>query len=48
MPWQGFSFTNLLILLVILAVLWPLMRWIRRTISDNRVRFLHQALADLT
>ena len=36
MPWQGFSFTNLLILLVILAVLWPLMRWLRRKISENR------------
>ena len=36
MPWQGFSFTNLLILLVILAVLWPLMRWLRRRISENR------------
>jgi Tfp pilus assembly protein FimT len=36
MPWQGFSVTNLLILIVILAVLWPLMRWLRRRISENR------------
>jgi hypothetical protein len=36
MPWQGFSSTNLLILLVILAVLWPLMRWLRRKVSENR------------
>ena len=33
---QGFSFTNLLILIVILAVLWPLMRWVRRRVSKRR------------
>jgi hypothetical protein len=35
-PGQGFSFTNLLILIVILAILWPLMRWLRRRVSDRR------------
>ena len=36
MPWQGFSVTNLLILIVILAVLWPVMRWLRRRASESR------------
>jgi hypothetical protein len=36
MPWQGFSITNLLILIPVLAVLWPLMRWLRRRASDRR------------
>ncbi|MEP6649026.1 MAG: hypothetical protein ABJA74_03820 [Lapillicoccus sp.] len=36
MPWQGFSVTNLVILIAILAVLWPVMRWLRRTVSANR------------
>jgi flagellar biosynthesis/type III secretory pathway M-ring protein FliF/YscJ len=36
LPWQGFSVTNLLILIVILAVLWPLMRWLRRRVSEGR------------
>ena len=36
MPGQGFSLTNLLILIPILAVLWPLMRWLRRRASDRR------------
>ncbi|HEU4330544.1 MAG TPA: hypothetical protein VFR40_05460 [Lapillicoccus sp.] len=36
MPWEGFSVTNLLILIVILAVLWPLMRWLRRRASESR------------
>ena len=36
MPWEGFSVNNLLILIVILAILWPLMRWIRRRVSDDR------------
>ena len=36
MPWEGFSVTNLLILIVILAALWPLMRWLRRRASDAR------------
>jgi flagellar biosynthesis/type III secretory pathway M-ring protein FliF/YscJ len=35
-PPQGFSFTNLLILIVVLAVLWPAMRWLRRRISERR------------
>jgi hypothetical protein len=34
--WQGFSITNLLILIAILAVLWPLMRWLRRRASKSR------------
>ena len=36
MPWEGFSVNNLLILIVILAILLPLMRWIRRRVSDSR------------
>ena len=36
MPWEGFSVTNLLILIVILAVLWPVMRWLRRRASESR------------
>jgi hypothetical protein len=36
MPWEGFSVNNLLILIVILAVVWPLMRWIRRRVADSR------------
>lgn len=35
-PWQGFSVTNLLILIVVVAILWPLMRWLRRRISESR------------
>ncbi len=36
MPWEGFSVNNLLILIVILAVVWPLMRWIRRRVATGR------------
>ena len=36
MPWEGFSVNNLLILIVILAILLPLMRWIRRRVSESR------------
>jgi hypothetical protein len=36
MPWEGFSAGNLVILIAILAVLWPAMRWIRRRVSDGR------------
>ena len=36
MPWEGFSVNNLLILIVILAILLPLMRWIRRRVSEGR------------
>lgn len=36
MPWEGFSATNLVILIAILAVLWPAMRWIRRRVSAGR------------
>jgi flagellar biosynthesis/type III secretory pathway M-ring protein FliF/YscJ len=35
-PWEGFSATNLVILIAILAVLWPAMRWIRRRVSEGR------------
>ena len=38
MPWEGFSASNLVILIAILAVLWPAMRWIRRRVSDSRRR----------
>ena len=42
-PWEGFSVDNLLILIVILAILWPLMRWIRRRVSDSRrARWAHE------
>ncbi len=36
MPWEGFSATNLVILIAVLAVLWPAMRWIRRRVSEGR------------
>jgi hypothetical protein len=36
MPWEGFSAGNLVILIAILAVLWPAMRWIRRRVSEGR------------
>ena len=36
MPWEGFSVNNLLILIVVLAVVWPLMRWIRRRVGVGR------------
>ena len=36
MPWEGFSVNNLLILIVVLAVVWPLMRWIRRRVAEGR------------
>jgi hypothetical protein len=36
MPWEGFSAGNLVILIAILAVLWPAMRWIRRRVSESR------------
>ena len=36
MPWEGFSAGNLVILIAILAVLWPAMRWIRRRVSQGR------------
>ncbi len=35
-PWEGFSATNLVILVAILAVLWPAMRWLRRRVSEGR------------
>jgi flagellar biosynthesis/type III secretory pathway M-ring protein FliF/YscJ len=47
-PWEGFSVTNLLILLVILAVVWPLMRWLRRRISERRrARWVQEDDAEL-
>jgi Tfp pilus assembly protein PilX len=48
MPWQGFSFTNLLILIVVLAILWPVMRWVRRRVSENRrQRWAREAEAEV-
>ena len=48
MPWQGFSFTNLLILIVVLAILWPLMRWVRRKVSESRrQRWAREAEAEV-
>ncbi|HEY8307863.1 MAG TPA: hypothetical protein VIG79_14430 [Lapillicoccus sp.] len=47
-PWEGFSVNNLLILIVILAILWPLMRWIRRRVSDSRrERWAHEDDAEI-
>jgi hypothetical protein len=47
-PWEGFSVDNLLILIVILAILWPLMRWIRRRVSDSRrARWAHEDDAEI-
>ena len=37
-PAQGFSWANLLILVVVVAVLWPLLRYLRRRLSRQRRR----------
>jgi len=35
---SGFSFTNLLVLIVLLAIGWPLLQRLRRSISEDRKR----------
>lgn len=37
-PSQGFSLLNLAILIVIVALLWPLFRWIRKVAAKHRAR----------
>ena len=45
---SGFSFTNLLVLIVLLAIGWPLLQRLRRSISEDRKRrWIAEGLMDL-
>jgi hypothetical protein len=46
-PGSGFSVVNLLILVLVVAVGWPLYQWMRRTLSKRRrERWAREGLSD--